>query len=487
MPPQQNTPTPPFNTPPVSPFVTPPPRRKKWPFIVGGVLVLLAAVVFVLTQANSPNEQDPSVPTLSSETTISIPAGDVFIDYIPRIGEANAGGGIHRDALGNIDVIPRLYERRLRGKYAMGDRLFLVGSDKILVYDTATKKIVSQNDPAVIDCAYSSARYSHWLFVACNSDMRGAEQTGNFGKIYRIDLNTNKVDKIYTPGNTRDILYSSNAVGDPLPPSTGEWVNISLLVNESGLWMANSYGVFRFNLEQGGGAFYPASKLGYTAKQRPGYIYEENGGVKVTTEFTGGINGISEYDPMTNTWEFVQYATGEFDRVYMKLLGKDGELPSFLPHFSTLSNPLEGGRYYLTERNAMYVIPRGKMPELFVRTNQPLEHSGNLFVGPDEDNAALFFKQMEGEDTYGPFRVLTVNLKTGVVENLALSTQQTQEVEDFFVRAGADHFGTIEDAVPWNVASYSDHIEITRSSSRDVLRVYFTPAKIVVALSDGMD
>ena len=47
MPPQQNTPTPPFNTPPVSPFVTPPPRRKKWPFIVvGGVLILLAVAAF---------------------------------------------------------------------------------------------------------------------------------------------------------------------------------------------------------------------------------------------------------------------------------------------------------------------------------------------------------------------------------------------------------------------------------------------------------
>src|SRR3989344_7064057 len=56
MPPQQNTPippTPPFNTPPVPPFVAPPPRRKKWPFIVGGIVVLLGVAFLAMSLLSS--------------------------------------------------------------------------------------------------------------------------------------------------------------------------------------------------------------------------------------------------------------------------------------------------------------------------------------------------------------------------------------------------------------------------------------------------
>ena len=61
MPPQQNTPTPPFNTPPVSPFVTPPTRRKKRPFVVGiiGLLVLGFIVLNLLgSRGADPNLSD---------------------------------------------------------------------------------------------------------------------------------------------------------------------------------------------------------------------------------------------------------------------------------------------------------------------------------------------------------------------------------------------------------------------------------------------
>ena len=67
MPPQQNTPTPPFNTPPVSPFVAPPPRRKKWPFIVGGVVLVLLSVggFLILSQ-----KVEPSVTTTEAQPAV---------------------------------------------------------------------------------------------------------------------------------------------------------------------------------------------------------------------------------------------------------------------------------------------------------------------------------------------------------------------------------------------------------------------------------
>src|SRR3989344_6485734 len=82
MPPQQNTPTPPFNTPPVSPFVAPPPRRKKWPFIVGGVLVLLAAVFFVLTRAGPPKSDNQPVTTDTSTFTNSAVTNSADLQYL---------------------------------------------------------------------------------------------------------------------------------------------------------------------------------------------------------------------------------------------------------------------------------------------------------------------------------------------------------------------------------------------------------------------
>src|SRR3989344_445881 len=75
MPPQQNTPTPPAYTPPVSPFVAPPPRRKKWPFIVGGVVLLPIAVVFVLSQGGPPASDNEPV-TTDTTTVTNVNHGD---------------------------------------------------------------------------------------------------------------------------------------------------------------------------------------------------------------------------------------------------------------------------------------------------------------------------------------------------------------------------------------------------------------------------
>src|SRR3989344_6714144 len=75
MPPQPNTPmppAPPFNTPPTPSPAAPPPQRKRWPFIVGGVLVLLAAIVFVLSRAGSPTSDDQFL----SETTPGVPMAE---------------------------------------------------------------------------------------------------------------------------------------------------------------------------------------------------------------------------------------------------------------------------------------------------------------------------------------------------------------------------------------------------------------------------
>src|SRR3989338_9281937 len=101
MPPQQNTPippAPPFNTPPVPPFVTPPPRRKKWPFIVGGVLILLAVVVLVLTRSGG-SDNGPSKPAAPTDETqyLIFNVGTYGDPTVPKSGSETYGEAVSKD------------------------------------------------------------------------------------------------------------------------------------------------------------------------------------------------------------------------------------------------------------------------------------------------------------------------------------------------------------------------------------------------------
>jgi len=113
MPPQQNTPippAPPFNTPPVPPFVTPPPRRKKWPFIVGGVLILLAVVVLVLTRSGG-SDNGPSKPAAPTDETqyLIFNVGTYGDPTVPKSGSETYGEAVSKDIDKKLqDVIDRL-------------------------------------------------------------------------------------------------------------------------------------------------------------------------------------------------------------------------------------------------------------------------------------------------------------------------------------------------------------------------------------------
>lgn len=71
MPPNTNAPLPPL--PPVFPAPILPPRKKKWPYIMGGIILVLLAAVFVLTQSEPSSPDDQSVPA-ADEDVSSMPA-----------------------------------------------------------------------------------------------------------------------------------------------------------------------------------------------------------------------------------------------------------------------------------------------------------------------------------------------------------------------------------------------------------------------------
>jgi len=315
------------------------------------------------------------------------------------------------------DDLPNFYD--VRGVYPYKKSLIIMGVNKIIEYDSISKKTLRINTKP-LSCAYSSAVIDNYLYIGCNGYSSDDPST-----IFKVNLDSQEIEKTYGAVD----LTGWNLT------------NIELSSHGKTLWGSSWQGVFKLNTVTDKPELYRPESLNFLKTKdglentcgAPNFIIVENNQVKVLGE---NCDNITIYDEKNNAW------TPSVEKAYLasriNKSAKDFGLD--LPYYSSFSDIVNNKRYLFSE-NAIFTLSKHGLPEKIHSIQQKGKYSpaGKVYITKDEKYAVIISSDYEGPDRIHPRKMsdaLLVNL-------IDINTGNTMNLTD--TRPELSHIATDKD------------------------------------------
>lgn len=168
------------------------------------------------------------------------------------------------------------------------DKTVVVGYNKIFEFDQ-NNRISRRLIKSKMNCVSDATRINNILYVLCSS-----------GKIYLLNLDTGLVEGIYLHDGSKYYYGGFNGRNGSLKIENYSFTNSSITSLNDDLWLGGYNGILRIDTKNKTSKVYLSGTIGFKSGREYKIFSNKN---FVWTLTYGGENGLSFYNPSTDSWD----------------------------------------------------------------------------------------------------------------------------------------------------------------------------------------